>query len=303
MPFYRQAKPLLLVAVTFSLVHTPLQACSTCKCGDPTLTLVGSEKPFAGRLRLGVDYQLRSETEGDPDVLESEIDEERLTLGIIYSVNRRLTLGLRVPYVWKEQQTNTLARNEARGLGDSDIFARYNLWERERDIYGITVGARLPTADEAEDQNGDPVDIDAQPDVAAPAALIGGYWQRFLHPWFYTASATATLYGDGRQGIEPGNNITGSLRAQYAFSYGLAAQAGLDFRYGERDAFDGIDDEDSGGFLGNLFVGGAWSPVEDWLMFAGVQVPLLDDLNGHQDEDPTFQLGVIADFQLPVGKD
>ncbi len=54
-------------------------ACSTCMVGDPTLSLMGLEKPFTNRLRISVDYLSRSEKLGLDGFNQKTIDEQRLS--------------------------------------------------------------------------------------------------------------------------------------------------------------------------------------------------------------------------------
>lgn len=289
-----------LIGAAYLFISAPVLACSTCKCGDPTITLVGSEKPFAGRFRAGLDVQLRSETEGDPAINEATTDEERYSVGMTYSVNNRLTLLASIPYVKKTRVDSTLARMEADGLGDIDLYARYNLQadNEMRHLYGVMGGLRLPTSEEVEDSAGNVLDIDVQPDAAATAITVGGYYQYFASPWFASASASVVHFVDeGRQGFEPGSSIVGSLRAQYAVKYNFAPQIGLDFRYSETDYFSGVSDENSGGFLGNLWLGLTTRVGGELLLYAGAQIPVLDDLNGHQEEDTTVRFGINYDFE------
>ncbi|MFP2933934.1 hypothetical protein ACLESO_54180, partial [Pyxidicoccus sp. 3LG] len=44
--------PLLLATVLVLAPGPRAWACATCACGDPTLTSMGAEQPFSGRLRL-----------------------------------------------------------------------------------------------------------------------------------------------------------------------------------------------------------------------------------------------------------
>ncbi len=291
---------ILLASSLVTLAASPALACSTCKCGDPTITLTGSEKPYAGRFRIGLDYQLRSETEGDPAVLEATTDEDRLTLGLVYSLNKRLTLLARIPYVSKKRTDSTLGHMEADGFGDIDLIARYNLQpeKNRRHLYGITGGLRLPTAEEIEDSNGNALDIDVQPDAGATSISLGGFYQHFAAPWFFTASSSYVTYTEeGFQNFDPGDSIVGSLRAQYAWSFRLAGQIGLDFRQSGKDKFSGVTDKDSGGFLGNLWLGVASRVGEEVLLYAGAQIPVIDDLNGHQEEDSSLHIGINYDFE------
>lgn len=292
--------PWLLILAALVFFSSNALACSTCKCGDPTITLVGDEKPYANRLRIGLDVQLRSETEGDPAILEATTDEDRYTLGFAYSLNNRLTLIANLPYVYKERRDTSLAYMEADGLGDIDIYARYNLQaeNEQRHLYGVMGGLRLPTSEEVKDGAGNTLDIDVQPDAGATAVTAGGYYQYFASPWFASASASVVHFvSEGRQDFDPGSSIVGSLRAQYALKYNFAPQVGLDFRYSEKDHFSGAKDHNSGGFLGNLWLGIATRVGGELLLYAGAQIPVIDGLNGHQEEDHTLRLGFNYDFE------
>ena len=155
----------------------------------------------------------------------------------------------------------------------------------------------MPTAEEVEDSNGETLDIDVQPDAGATSISLGGFYQYFAAPWFFTASANYVTYTEeGFQDFDPGDSIVGSLRAQYAWTYRWAGQFGLDFRQSGKDRFSGVTDDDSGGFLGSLWLGLAGRVGEELLLYAGAQIPILDDLNGHQEEDTAFQIGLTYDF-------
>ncbi|MFP5306414.1 MAG: transporter, partial [Gammaproteobacteria bacterium] len=56
--------PALAAGILGLSAAAPAQACSTCKCGDYSITLLGVEKPYAGRLRGSFDTLVRSETQG-----------------------------------------------------------------------------------------------------------------------------------------------------------------------------------------------------------------------------------------------
>ena len=82
-------------------------ACATCLCGDPTLTTMGSEKPFAGRLRASVEYLTRSEITGDPQTSEHKIEEQRYTFSISYALNEHWIFAaslLPLPNVYEESR-------------------------------------------------------------------------------------------------------------------------------------------------------------------------------------------------------
>ena len=57
-------------------------ACSTCMVGDPTLTLMGAEKPYEDRLRFSLNYLSRSEELGRDGFNKKIIEEQRVTADI-----------------------------------------------------------------------------------------------------------------------------------------------------------------------------------------------------------------------------
>jgi hypothetical protein len=289
------------LTVAVSAAWTPQAlACSTCKCGDYTITLFGAEKSFENRFRVAADLIYRSESQGQPGVAERSTEERRTLLGVSYSVNEDLSLAVQVPFVRKEIEDNNLARQKAEGLGDIDLVARWTLYRQGeasgRHLAGLRFGVRLPTADQVRDGGGNRLDIDVQPDAGATVPNLGGWYAYFRFPWFVSLSATYFSFGDGHQEFAPGDAMVASALAQYGVSQRVALQFGVDARYSQKNRFSGVDDPDSGGTLAMAFGGVAVRLYEDLLLNAGIQAPLLDELNGHQEEDPSYRIGVAYDF-------
>lgn len=295
--FSRSAAATAVALAAFAAAPTA-QACSTCKCGDYTITLLGAEKPFANRFRAGLDYLHRGESQG-AGVGERETTEDRLLLGLAYSVNENLTLAVQVPWVKKEIEDGNLARQDAEGLGDIDLIGRYVLYRAGsgsgRHLAGLRLGVRLPTSEEVR-ENGAKLDIDVQPDAGATVPNVGGWYAYFHFPWFFTTTLTAFQFGDANQDFEPGDALVGSALGQYALNQTFALQAGLDARYAQKNAFGGVDDDNSGGTLATVFLGAAARLSTDLVIHGGVQLPALEDLNGEQDEDATLRAGLAYDF-------
>lgn len=291
--------PMVAVACLFAAASKTAMACSTCKCGDYTITLMGSEKPFSGRFRVGMDYMVRSESAGNPGVSEQETDEQRATLGLAYSLNEDVTLAMQAPFVRKEIKSSNLARQEAEGLGDIDLTARWVLYRSGamsgRHLAGLRAGVRLPTADEVK-SNGQLLDIDVQPDAGATVPSLGGWYAYYRYPWFATVSATYFKYQEGHQDFRGGDVVLASALVQYGVTQSVALQLGLDARESEKNQFSGVPDSDSGGFLAMGFMGIAARIGEELLLSAGVQVPVIEKLNGDQTEDPALRVGISYDF-------
>ncbi len=273
-------------------------ACSTCKCGDYTITLLGSEKAYSGRFRAAVDYVYRSESAG-VGAGEQETTEQRTTLGLAYSFSDDITLALQVPFVRKEIEAGNLARQEAEGLGDIDLTARWTLYRNGavsgRHLAGVRAGVRLPTADEVK-ADGELLNIDVQPDAGATVPSLGAWYGYYRFPWFATATITAFKYGEGNQQFEGGDAVVVSTLAQYGLTQTFALQLGVDARWSGRNRFSGVADPDSGGTLAMAFAGAALRIGEDFLVHAGAQLPLIEELNGRQDEDPALRVGMTYDF-------
>lgn len=282
------------------LAAQPAAACSTCKCGDYTITLMGAERPYQDRLRASLDYVLRTESAGEPGVEEETTDESRLMLGLAYGVSENLMLGLQAPYVRKVVEATGGESEDASGLGDIDLVGRWVMFRSgempSRNLAGLRLGVRLPTAEQVRDGSGALHEIHLQPDAGATAPNVGAWYSHIRYPWLMSASATYYSFGEGNQGFAPGNVLHASLQGQYALTQSLALQAGLDARQSEHNFEEGARDENSGGFLAMAYAGAALRVGEDLLLNLGVQLPAVENLNGHQDEGTNVRAGVTFDF-------
>jgi hypothetical protein len=282
--------------------HTGLAlACATCLCGDPTITAMGTEKPFAGRLRVGMDYLTRGETVGEAGIDEHVIDEERVTLSLSYAPSADWILAASLPMVEKEVRRFDLSHGTGSGAGDTDLFARWYVRDAAeipaRHLWGLQFGVRVPTSSEQE-SSGAPIDFDAQPGAGATIPNFGVWYGYFRTPAFiYLSAAYQHAIDDGYQGYEAGDVLLATAHAQRALgSHKLAVTFSLDGRVKERDHYDGVADEDSGGVLVMATPGIAWMPLTDLVVNLSYQIPAIENLYGRQEEDPVFRLGASYDL-------
>ncbi|MCB1755719.1 MAG: hypothetical protein KDJ38_09365 [Gammaproteobacteria bacterium] len=294
-------KRFFIFALATAIIASPISAsaCSTCLCGDPTLTLMGAEKPYAGRKRVSLEYLARSETLGLRGVDRLSVDEQRLSLGLSWTINQRVSLSLRLPFIDKQVETANLAQIDTQALGDIDLLARLYLQGdtgMSKGQYGLTLGLRLPSAEEQTSASGEPFDIDAQPGVGAYVPQLGVWYSSFSFPWLLHTSSTVLYSTEGDQDFKPGTAVTLTVLGQYATDYRLAWQLGLDSRWSEKDEYAGEPDGNSGGWFTFVTPGLVFTLLDDLLLNARVQVPLVDSLNGRHDEDTTFNLGITYDF-------
>lgn len=291
----------LLIAAALAAGWTlPASACSTCKCGDYTITLFGDEQAFSGRLRLAADALWRSERQGTPGVDALKTDEQRTTLSVGFALSPRWILAAQIPYVRKEIQSATLARQQAEGLGDVDLIARWVLQAEGEPVLrrqsGLRLGLRVPSGQQIRSADGALLDIDVQPDAGAWAPNLGVFSAWYGYPWFTTVTATAFYFGDARQGFEPGHALVASGLAQYALSQTWAVSGGLDARLSGKNRFSGEIDPNSGGLLTMAQLGLAARLSPDAVVQAAFQLPVFERLNGEQREDPVLRLSLALDL-------
>jgi hypothetical protein len=292
----------LLVAVLGSVLAWPraAAACATCSCGDPTITSMGTEQSYAGRLRVSLGYSHRSDAQGEAHVDEEDHDERRLDLSAAYSPTMWLQLAASLPLLERQVTEVDLSRDTLRGTGDLDVRARLTLWRDRhfapRHLAGVSAGATLPTARVQQGAMGEALDLDHQVGGLAVAPRLGVFYTQLHHPWSIYASLSAThivsVSGDERAGDN------------------LAATAALQWQPGEvwglRLAVDGkLEDRgkrghellaDTGGAAVFVSPGVIYSPVVDLVFEAQVQLPVVNALYGRHDESPVVLIATSYDF-------
>lgn len=275
-------------------------SCATCLCGDPTLTTMGAEKPFSGRLRLSLDYLDRSEVTGTRGVDQTTLDEQRSTLGISYWPAEKWALGVRIPWTSKQLTESNLSKTNTDAIGDIDLDLRYYLWQdqahRPRHLIGLQGGLRIPTADE-ETLAGTPLDTDVQPGGGLWLASAGLWHGFFNFPWMvYTSVQLNTALDKGYGDFDYGSSLKLSSTVQYAVNYNFAVRLGADLRWSGKNEYDSVVDLNSGGFIAFLSPGVVINLAPDWILHGTIQTPVIDQLNGEQEENNLYRIGVTYDF-------
>ena len=278
----------------------PAHACATCLCGDPTITSMGTEKPFTGRMRAGIEYLSRSETIGEAGVNQQIIDEQRISISISYAFNTHWIVAATLPLVSKQLNRFDLSHEQASGVGDLDLSARWFLGGDEsfpeRELWGLQFGVRLPTSTEQE-INGQPIDFDAQPGAGATIPSLGAWYGYYRTPWFFYSSVVYQhAIDEGYQSYQAGDVWLLTGHAQYAWQPRLALTFSLDARQKQQDRYAGVVDENSGGLLLMASPGLAWIPLSDLVVNLTYQVPVLEHVHGRQEESPSLRLGAVYDF-------
>lgn len=287
-------------AAVFSASHFA-HACSTCLCGDPTLTTLGLEKPYEGRARVSLSSLYRVEEIGRKGFNEREITEQRYTLGLSYWPSKTLAVGARLPWTEKTLETANLSEEESSAMGDLELDVRWygykNKPNRPSHIAGLQFGLRMPTAEEQK-QNREALDFDVQPGAGLWIPNLGAWYGYFSFPWFVNVSMVANIgVGEGHSDYQFGNALNTTFMAQYALNPTVAFQLGFDTRWSGRDEFAGETDKDSGGFIGYISPGIVLSVAEDMQINLNAQLVAIDQLNGDHAEDRLFHVGISYDIQ------
>jgi len=272
--------------------------CATCTAGDPTINLMGMERSFAGRLRFGLDYLRRVEKIGIAGVNQTQLTEQRATFNFGYALNQRLNLAVRLPLVDKHLKYINLGEQDNQAVGDVEIGGKFAMFASEDHTrqWGITAGLKLPTATEQTDSQGKKLDIDVQAGTGAWTPNIGLWYGFYEFPYFTYASATFHHATEGFGDFQAGDVLTTTVTGQYAINKQIAIQLALDSRWSAKNKFGNQTDENSGGFVGFISPKLVVMPIMDVVLHVGVQIPLINQLNGAQDESTTVQLGFTYDF-------
>lgn len=271
-------------------------ACAACQCGDPTLTTMGSEKPFEGRFRLSTELRHRTDRIGEPGVHAIDVSEQRLDLGVSYAPRAWLFLSATVPLVRMDVTYVNLARDTRATLGDVELRAKAFVYQDRawspHHLVAVHAGAELPTASV---DRGDDMKLETLPGSGSIDPLAGVSYGYFHEPW--SAYASATLYWPtAALGIQGGRSLRTTVAAQYQPTFAWALQLGLDSRWDGRAIEHGAPEPDTGGFIAFASPQISYSPAEDLLVHVGVRIPVLDALHGWHDEGVILAAGAAYDL-------
>lgn len=135
----------LALSALVTLAAGDALACAACACGDPTLTTLGADQPFEGRLRAGTLLRAWGYSDG---VSHGNYGEVRMDVAAAYSPLSWLTLSAQVPLQLRGGMGGTPGHSY--GLGDVTVTGRALLY-RDRPIssrwmVNALVGSVLPTS-------------------------------------------------------------------------------------------------------------------------------------------------------------
>jgi hypothetical protein len=288
------------VAVIASMAPARAWACATCGCGDLTLTVMGSEKPFAGRLRSAVQVQQRTDTVGRVDFNEQSLSEQRVDAQLVWVPVDKLVLMLDVPALTREVRYVNLAEKDTTGLGDVELRGKFFIYQDDvfvpHHLLALTGGVKLPTAHLQRGPDGELLPIELQPGTGSVDPIGGFAYAYFDFPWSFYASATGILTTMGQNGYRSSRSLRTTTALQYQLIPEVALRAGVDTRTDSIALENGAPAADSGGFIGFATAETLFSFGMDWMLYGAVRVPVVNALLGRHVEGPFVSAGIAYDF-------
>ena len=301
-PPFRLAAALLPLLLLFCAPEA--RACATCACGDPTLTSMGTEQPFAGRLRLATQLRAWSLTTGALSLNDGgagiALRELRLDVSAAYAPLPWLFLSAMAPLQARSVQDVSLAREAGWGLGDMEVGARMFLF-RDRafspnHLVSLLVGSRLPTSITQTDGRGQPLSLDAQLGTGSWDPFLGLAYTGYAGPWFFLASATGYLPTRGREGFRAGPSVLATVATQFQPTPGWALRLAVDGRAEAESNHAGVRDEEGSGAIAYVSPDVLFSPALDVVVQLGVRVPVFNALRGGVRPTPILQAALAYDL-------
>ena len=176
-----------------------------------------------------------------------------------------------------------------RGVGDMRVQAHHLAWqsedaERPRS-WGFNFGVKLPTGKhDVANGDGEIAERTLQPGTGTTDALLGVYWHGAapLEGWSWFSRAQVVLPLNSRDEYKPGKQLQldAGMRYGWGASTGLMLQANYIAK--GRDSGAQAEPEDSGQRQLFLSPGISYNITRDAQLYAFVQVPIYQSVNGVQ---------------------
>ncbi|KFE68998.1 hypothetical protein [Hyalangium minutum] len=289
-----------LLPVALLLLSSPARACASCACGDPTLTTMGTEQPFSGRLRVAAVTRAWGQTVGDDSLDAVTLRELRVDVSAAYAPLPWLMLSATLPLQARTLRDVSLTREQALGPGDLEVSAKLFVF-RDRafspdHLLSVLVGSELPTSPTLRDAQGTPLSIDAQLGTGSVDPFVGLAYTTFQGAWSFVVSTTGTVSTEGRLGFRSGASLRSTLAAQFQPSTSWALRVAADTRLEGASTLLGERDTEGSGFIGYLSPEFLFSPTTDMVLQLGVRAPVLNLLSGRVRQTPIVQAAVAFDL-------
>ncbi len=291
---------LSFVLLVLAMAPRASDACSMCRCGDPTFSLIGSQLFVPKTWHVGLDtgrYTKDQVAGDDPGTREKEV-ESRLTVSASRTFGSRLTLVAQLPFA---HRTITTASEEGTlsGLSDPELLAHYRMYSPGPGSWiSLSLGLRPGWGQNDRQRDGRRAEEHLQPGTGSAGVEPGVSFSRVV-------GDAGSFFGS------VGGRFNGRNDAGYHYGNAVIANVGYERKLGQR--FNGILEANFRGaakdepMIGELDpnTGGSVLYVSPRLLIKldrtlflrlGVQIPVVKDLFGDQDEKVNFLTGLTVRF-------
>jgi len=311
------------VAAILSMLLAPSAAlaCSACGC---TLNSDWASQGFAAsggwrfdvrddyfdqsQLRTGTDAVSRSSLQvpNDQEIQQYTIN-RNVTASVDYTPNKDWGINVSVPYFNRSHATigegdTEISTSHDKGIGDVKVVARYSGFDAQRST-GLLFGLKLPTGDSSDRFETGPltgaiVDRGLQLGTGTTDILVGAYHVGAFSPdWTYFGQVIAQQPLNSNDGFKPGTGLNVNLGLRYMASSTIVPELQLNARAEKREQGVNADVDNSGATLVYLSPGFTWTPARGVSLFAFMQTPVYQRVNGLQLEATRyFSVGVHYHF-------
>jgi hypothetical protein len=301
-----------LLAVLLALALPPSAwACSICRCGDPTFNALGKEGISLPGVKLALDWEEVSKSQGSRDDGEfSSVLEHRTTLFAAWSPSDRLSFFARLPFAERdlvEIEDGETERSNANGLADPEFTAQVRLWSSQfngdvgiRSSVFLVGGVKTNWGENNARGGGERLDEHVQPGTGSTDwfAGVSGFYQIDRRSALF-ASMQYRATGRNEFGYRYGDSVL--LNVAYEHKLGGRWDGVLEANYRDAD-YDEMDgsgllDPDTGGSIAYVTPRILFDAGHGWVLRGSAQLPLSQSgLHGVQREEPVWNLGVTHLF-------
>jgi hypothetical protein len=300
----------LVFTLAIVLVSSPVLACSVCGC-DPSGGNLSLDRPSQSELRVSIEDRYLAKESGEGDEHEGE-KEDRINLRVQYAPPiPRLSFQLDVPiYAWKAHfGSSGLQDDTAQGFSDVSLTARYEFLHVEgfRHVFALLGTLKAPTGSNTHLAQVDGGVFDEHKQLGT------GTWDQFAglsytfgdFPTVAYASINARVNGTNGRGNHYGNALFGlagvrrTILESKKLYFALDAQAR---NAGKDTTPDAVYDDNSGGLVGYGVGTIGFAFTDNLLARFVLQVPVVKNLNGVQDEHPVYFLALAYDMPMGGGR-
>ena len=297
-----RVKVSLLLVSLLSLALAPrARACSQCLCGTPfPFDALGVVVPAQFRYGFEERYLSKSNALDEGPGTEEE-REHRVSGFVLWRANNRLALQGRLPYNVKENEQTPLGEapttETARGIGDAEVSGLFGLAHTNGvhpTVFGLVLGVVAPTgSNEATNDLGERFDAHVQPGAGAWSGTGGLNVAVAIAGGVVDGSVLGRVNGTNSHDYHYGNVLLYNAGYSSPARRGLRLLAQINGRSAQQDQLeDGTIGEHTGGTVVYLSPGARWQTGLGLDIEGIVQIPVIENLFGVQDEHTTGRIAL-----------